>query len=56
VPRAAPTDRRDHDYQAPLLTRSEDHSYATNDAATNTAGARMYRRRTQRTVIDVRNL
>lgn len=56
VTTVARTDRRDPQYQAPLLTRSEDHSYATTDAATNTTGARMYRRRTQRTVIDVRNL
>lgn len=56
VTTVARTDRRDHDYQAPLLTRNEDHSYATTDTATNTTGARMYRRRTQRTVVDVRNL
>lgn len=56
VTTVARTDRRDHDYQAPLLTRNEDHSYATTDTATNTSGARMYRRRTQRTVVDVRNL
>lgn len=56
VTTVARTDRRDHDYQAPLLTRNEDHSYATTDTATNTSAARMYRRRTQRTVVDVRNL
>jgi type II secretory pathway pseudopilin PulG len=56
VTTVARTDRRDPQYQAPLLTRSENHSYATTDVATNTTGARMYRRRTQRTVIDVRNL
>jgi hypothetical protein len=52
----ARTDRRDPQYQAPLLTRSEDHSYTTTDPATNTGNARMYRRRSLRTVIDVRNL
>lgn len=52
----ARTDRRDPQYQAPLLTRSEDRAYTTTDPATNTDNARMYRRRSLRTVIDVRNL
>ncbi len=56
VTTVARTDRRDPQYQAPLLTRSEDRSYATTDVATNTDNARMYRRRSLRTVIDVRNL
>ena len=56
VTTVARTDRRDPQYQAPLLTRSEDHAYTTTDPATNTDNARMYRRRSLRTVIDVRNL
>ena len=56
VTTVARTDRRDPQYQAPLLTRSEDHAYTTTDSATNTDNARMYRRRSLRTVIDVRNL
>jgi prepilin-type N-terminal cleavage/methylation domain-containing protein len=56
VTTVARTDRRDPQYQAPLLTRSEDRAYTTTDTATNTDNARMYRRRSLRTVIDVRNL
>jgi prepilin-type N-terminal cleavage/methylation domain-containing protein len=52
----ARADRRDHDYQAPLLpARVEDHAYGTS-AAANTSAQRMYRRRLTRTVIDLRNL
>lgn len=52
----ARADRRDHDYQAPLLpARVEDHAYGTS-ADANTAAQRMYRRRLTQTVIDLRNL
>lgn len=52
----ARTDRRDHDYQAPLLpARVEDHTYGTG-APANSASQRMYRRRLTQTVIDLRNL
>jgi prepilin-type N-terminal cleavage/methylation domain-containing protein len=56
VTTVARTDRRDAQYQAPLLTRSEDRFYATTDPAMNVYSERMYRRRSLRTVIDVRNL
>ena len=56
----ARTDRRDKSYEAPLLVRVEDHSYAGSpfndpDPDDNT-GERMYRRRILRTMIDMRNL
>ncbi len=50
----ARTDRRDHDYEAPALTRVEDNSY--DGSPFNTTNERMYRRRLLRTVIDMRNL
>jgi len=51
----ARTDKRDFQYQSPLLTQLEDHTYQTSDDA-NKAVARSYRRRPLRTVIDLRNL
>jgi len=50
----ARTDRRDKDYQAPTLVRVEDNKYDTSTF--NTDAERMYRRRTLRTVVDMRNL
>ncbi len=53
----ARTDRRDKDYQAPILARVEDNTYSTPDtSAVNSTNQRMYRRRLLRTVIDMRNL
>ncbi|HEY2294698.1 MAG TPA: prepilin-type N-terminal cleavage/methylation domain-containing protein [Thermoanaerobaculia bacterium] len=53
----ARTDRRDKDYQAPVLERVEDNTYDTTDTAVfNSTNERMYRRRLLRTVIDMRNL
>jgi hypothetical protein len=53
----ARTDRRDKDYQAPVLERVEDNRYDTADtSAVNSTNERMYRRRLLRTVIDMRNL
>ncbi len=53
----ARTDRRDKDYQAPVLERVEDNTYSTADTSTvNSTNERMYRRRLLRTVIDMRNL
>jgi type II secretory pathway pseudopilin PulG len=53
----ARTDRRDKDYQAPVLERVEDHTYSTADTSVvNSTNDRMYRRRLLRTVIDMRNL
>ena len=53
----ARTERRDPDYVAPLLDRSEDHAYGF-DAPDRTNGRtdRMYRRRLLQTVVDLRNL
>ena len=52
----ARSDRRDPQYQAPLLpTRLENRSYATNDPE-NTYAERMFRWQSLRTVIDLRNL
>lgn len=51
----ARTDKRDFQYQSPVLTTLEDHAYAASDDA-NKAVARSYRRRPLRTVIDLRNL
>jgi len=53
----ARTDRRDKNYQAPVLERVEDNTYSTADtSAVNSTNERMYRRRLLRTVIDMRNL
>jgi type II secretory pathway pseudopilin PulG len=53
----ARTDRRDKDYQAPVLERVEDNTYNTADtSAVNSTNERMYLRRLLRTVIDMRNL
>lgn len=53
----ARTDRRDKDYQAPVLARVEDNTYSTADTSiVNSTNERMYRRRLLRTVIDMRNL
>jgi type II secretory pathway pseudopilin PulG len=52
----ARTDRRDKDYQAPVLERVEDNTYDTTSAVFNSTNERMYRRRLLRTVIDMRNL
>lgn len=53
----ARTDRRDKDYQAPVLERVEDNIYNTAGAPDfNSTTERMYRRRLLRTVIDMRNL
>jgi Prokaryotic N-terminal methylation motif len=53
----ARTDRRDKDYQAPVLERVEDNFYDTADTSIfNSTNERMYRRRLLRTVIDMRNL
>ena len=52
----ARTDRRDSQYQAPLLpSRIEDHAYAASDPA-NSYASRMFRWRLLTTVIDLRNL
>jgi hypothetical protein len=50
----ARTDRRDPQYQAPLLTRLEDHNLAASTL--NNRTERMFRRRMLRTIIDMRNL
>lgn len=47
------TDRRDPQYQGPLLVRLENRSY---DPSYNTRESRMYRRRTLQTVVDLRNV
>ncbi|MGH9361993.1 MAG: PilW family protein, partial [Thermoanaerobaculia bacterium] len=47
------TDRRDPQYQAPPLVRLENRDY---DATINSREARMYRRRTLQTVVDLRNV
>ena len=53
----ARTDRRDKDYQAPVLARVEDNTYNSVDTTVvNSTNERMYRRRLLRTVIDMRNL
>jgi hypothetical protein len=49
------TDRRDFKYQAPTLADIEDRAYASNILNTSSAD-RMFRRRLQTTVIDLRNL
>lgn len=51
----ARTDRRDPNYQAPLLTQIESHTYASSHAE-NTRANRMFRRRTLQTWVDLRNL
>ncbi len=50
----ARTDRRDKNYEAPELVRTEDHAYGTSPF--NSTTERMYRRRILRTMIDMRNL
>jgi type II secretory pathway pseudopilin PulG len=58
----ARTDRRDPKYQAPVITKIEDHTYTATDplnlanTATGSTQQRMYRRRILQTVIDVRNM
>jgi type II secretory pathway pseudopilin PulG len=53
----ARTDRRDKDYQAPVLERVEDNFYDKPETSVaNSTTERMYRRRLLRTVIDMRNL
>ncbi|HEV7509654.1 MAG TPA: PilW family protein [Thermoanaerobaculia bacterium] len=62
----ARTNRRDHDYVAPVLASLEDHTYSTTDIndpvngydAVNFKGsmARLYRRRVLQTVVNLRNL
>ena len=53
----ARTDRRDLEYLAPLLTKSEDKDFGVspNDVF-NTIGERRFRRRQLQTVVDMRNL
>jgi len=50
----ARTDRRDPQYQAPLLSRLENHDFSASNL--NQRNERMFRRRVLRTVIDMRNL
>ena len=50
----ARTDRRDINYQSPLLVRLEDHDFA--GSLYNEREERMFRRRLLQTVIDMRNL
>ena len=50
----ARTDRRDIQYQSPLLVRLEDHDFAASPL--NEREDRMFRRRLLQTVIDMRNL
>jgi len=53
----ARTERRDPDYSAPVLDRSEDHTYAFDvPDRTNGRTDRMYRRRLLQTIVDLRNL
>lgn len=53
----ARTDRRDPNYEAPLLTTVEDKDYSvTPFNEFNTREERMFRRRLLRTVVDMRNL
>jgi hypothetical protein len=47
------TDRRDPQYQGPLLVQLENRVY---DTSFNTRESRMYRRRTLQTVVDLRNV
>lgn len=47
------TDRRDPQYQGPLLVQLENRAY---DPSFNTRESRMYRRRTLQTVVDLRNV
>ncbi len=51
----ARTDRIDLNYEAPLLTRIEDRTYAVADAA-NRFEERRYRRRLLQTIVDLRNV
>jgi hypothetical protein len=51
------TDRRDRNYQAPLIGTLEDHGYTSPPHPLNTSPQnRMYRHRVQRTLVDLRNL
>lgn len=50
----ARTDRRDRNFQAPLVVAIEDHDYTGSHE--NTRNERMYRRRLLQSVIDLRNL
>jgi len=58
----ARTDRRDSQYEAPVLGAIEDHAYPASDplnlanTAVGSTQQRMYRRRILQTVIDLRNL
>ncbi len=53
----ARTERRDPDYIAPILDRSEDHTYSFDvPDRTNGRTDRMYRRRLLQTVVDLRNV
>ncbi|MGE5234701.1 MAG: PilW family protein [Acidobacteriota bacterium] len=51
----ARTDRRDTTYQAPVIARIEDHTYASTDYD-NQDKQRMFRRRMLETVVKMRNL
>lgn len=50
------TDRRDPNYQAPLLTTIEDRSYTAAGETANLREQRMFRRRVLQTTVDLRNL
>jgi prepilin-type N-terminal cleavage/methylation domain-containing protein len=52
----ARTERRDPQYQAPLISGIEDHDYPAAGTGFNSNEQRMYRRRVLQTVIDLRNL
>ncbi len=53
----ARTERRDPDYVAPILDRSEDHTYSFDvPDRTNGRTDRMYRRRLLQTIVDLRNV
>ncbi len=49
------TDRRDRTYSAPTLTLIEDHDYAAH-SLNALASQRMFRRRLQQSIVDLRNL
>ncbi|HEX2644976.1 MAG TPA: hypothetical protein VHU81_18400, partial [Thermoanaerobaculia bacterium] len=51
----ARTDRRDKEYQAPVLARVEDRAYVAAHRF-NLRNDRMFRRRLLQTVVDMRNL
>jgi hypothetical protein len=52
----ARTERRDPQYQSPLITGIEDHDYPAAGTGINSNEERMFRRRVLQTVIDLRNL